>query len=46
MQRDLAGETMGRKKSFCSCEPYFMMVGATELTVSMGTGAPARMDSS
>ncbi len=36
----------GRKKSFCSCEPYRMIVGATELIVSIGTGAPARIDSS
>ena len=36
----------GRKKSLCSCEPNSMMVGPTVLMVSMGTGAPARMDSS
>jgi hypothetical protein len=36
----------GRKKSFCSSVPNRMMVGPTVLIVSMGTGAPARIDSS
>ena len=37
---------MGRKNAFCSGVPKFMMVGPTVLMVSMGTGAPLRMDSS
>ncbi len=36
----------GRKKSFCSCVPNCMIVGPTVLMVSIGTGAPQRMDSS
>ena len=36
----------GRKKFFCSSEPKCMIVGPTVLTVSIGTGAPARIDSS
>ena len=32
---------LGRKNSFCSSVPKFMMVGPTVLMVSMGTGAPA-----
>ena len=36
----------GRKNSFCSWVPNCMMVGPTVLMVSMGTGAPARIDSS
>ena len=37
---------LGRKKSFCSGVPKFMMVGPTVLMVSIGTGAPLRIDSS
>ena len=37
---------LGRKNSFCSWVPKFMMVGPTVLMVSIGTGAPLRMDSS
>ena len=37
---------LGRKNSFCSGVPKSMMVGPTVLMVSMGTGAPARIDSS
>jgi hypothetical protein len=36
----------GRKNSFCSGVPNCMMVGPTVLMVNMGTGAPARIDSS
>ena len=36
----------GRKRCFCSSLPKSMSVGATELMVSIGTGAPARIDSS
>ncbi len=36
----------GRKRSFCSSVPKFMIVGPTVLMVSIGTGAPARIDSS
>ena len=36
----------GRKSCFCCSVPKFMMVGPTVLMVSMGTGAPARIDSS
>ena len=37
---------LGRKNSFCSSVPKFMIVGPTVLIVSIGTGAPARIDSS
>ena len=37
---------LGRKKSFCSSVPYCMIVGPTVLMVSIGTGAPMRIDSS
>jgi hypothetical protein len=37
---------LGRKNAFCSSVPNCMMVGPTVLMVSMGTGAPARIDSS
>ena len=37
---------LGRKKSFCSSVPNRMIVGPTVLIVSIGTGAPARIDSS
>jgi hypothetical protein len=30
----------GRKNCFCSSDPYCMMVGATELTVSIGRARP------
>ena len=36
----------GRKRCFCSSLPNSMIVGATELIVSIGTGAPDRIDSS
>ena len=36
----------GRKNSFCSSVPNCMIVGPTVLMVSIGTGAPARIDSS
>ncbi len=36
----------GRKNSFCSSVPNRMIVGPTVLIVSIGTGAPARIDSS
>jgi hypothetical protein len=36
----------GRNRCFCSSLPNSISVGATELIVSIGTGAPARMDSS
>ena len=32
---------LGRKNSFCSCVPKFMMVGPTVLMVSIGTGCAA-----
>ena len=37
---------LGRKNCFCSSLPKFMMVGPTVLMVSIGTGAPLRIDSS
>ncbi len=37
---------LGRKNSFCSGVPKFMIVGPTVLIVSIGTGAPLRIDSS
>jgi hypothetical protein len=36
----------GRKRAFCSSVPKFISVGPTVLIVSIGTGAPARIDSS
>ena len=36
----------GRNRRFCSSLPNSMSVGATELMVSIGTGAPDRIDSS
>ena len=36
----------GRKSAFISSLPKFMIVGPTVLIVSIGTGAPARIDSS
>jgi hypothetical protein len=36
----------GRNSRFCSSDPIRMIVGPTVLMVSMGTGAPARIDSS
>jgi hypothetical protein len=36
----------GRNSAFCSSVPKSMMVGPTVLIVSIGTGAPARIDSS
>jgi len=36
----------GRKYSFCSSLPKAMIVGPMALIVSIGTGAPARIDSS
>ena len=47
MQKWMSPERMrGRKSAFCSSEPKFMIVGPTVLIVSIGTGAPARIDSS
>jgi hypothetical protein len=47
MQKEISpARILGRKNSFCSCVPKFMMVGPTVLVVSIGTGAPLRMDSS
>ena len=47
MQKEISpARILGRKNSFCSCVPKFMMVGPTVLMVSMGTGAPLRIDSS
>ncbi len=37
---------LGRKNDFCSSVPKRMIVGPTVLMVSIGTGAPARIDSS
>ncbi len=37
---------LGKKNAFCSSVPKFMMVGPTVLMVSIGTGAPERIDSS
>ena len=36
----------GRKSAFCSSVPNCMIVGPTVLIVSIGTGAPERIDSS
>jgi len=43
---DVTREDLGRKNSFCSSVPKRMIVGPTVLMVSIGTGAPARIDSS
>ena len=47
MQKGISpARILGRKNSFCSCVPKFMIVGPTVLIVSIGTGAPLRIDSS